>query len=155
MDAINRCDPNTGRKTPGIGMMIYSFEAPHINEARDKKMDELDNLMSTNEKKVRNALRNLSRLTDRPGGIVMNDALSAFSKFMEVHEEVLRLSRMNTNIKSLELSLGRKREVAIQCEEILNSLQDAVQGRSFKPHGSMAMMPESPISFIDHRPCFG
>jgi hypothetical protein len=112
--------------------MIYSLEAPHINESMDKKMDELENLMGTHEKKVRNALNNLPRLTN-PHGRIINDALLAFSKFMEVHKEVVRLSRMNTNIKSLELSLGRKRKVAAQCEEILNSLQDTVQsGRSFK-----------------------
>ena len=74
-----------------------------------------------------------ARLTDQQGKIIFNDVLSAFSKFMEVHKEVVRLSRMNTNIKSLQLSLGRKRKVAAQCEEILNSLQDTVQtGRSFK-----------------------
>ncbi len=113
--------------------MIYSLEAPHINEAQDKKMDELENLMGMNETKVRNALATLSRLTDQHGKIIFNDALLAFSKFMEVHKEVVRLSRMNTNIKSLQLSLGRKRKVAAQCEEILNSLQDTVQnGRSFK-----------------------
>jgi hypothetical protein len=112
--------------------MIYSLEAPHINEARDKKMDELENLMDMNEKKVRHALHDLSRITARQGRVTSNDALSAFMKFMEVHREVLRLSRMNTNIKSLELSLGRKRKVAVQCEEILNSIQDAVQDRSFK-----------------------
>jgi hypothetical protein len=113
--------------------MIYSLEAPHINEAQDKKMDKLENLMGVNEKKARNALGNISRLTDRQGKSTFNDALVAFSKFMEVHKEVVRLSRMNTNIKSLQLSLGRKRKAAAQCEEILNSLQNAVQtGRSFK-----------------------
>ena len=113
--------------------MIYSLEAPHINEAQDKKMDELENLMGMNETKVRNALRNLSRLTNQHGKIILNEALLAFSKFMEVHKEVVRLSRMNTNIKSLQLSLCRKRKVATQCEGILNSLQDTVQnGRSFK-----------------------
>ncbi len=74
----------------------------------------------------------VDRLTDQHGRIIFDDALSAFSKFMEVHKEVVRLSRMNTNIKSLQLSLGRKRKVAVQCEEILNSLQDMVQSRSFK-----------------------
>ncbi len=113
--------------------IIYSLEAPHINEAQDKKMDELETLMGMNETKVRNALGNLSRLADRQGKIIFNDALMAFSKFMEVHKEVVRLSRMNTNIKSLQLSLGRKRKAAAQCEEILNALQDTVQtGRSFK-----------------------
>jgi hypothetical protein len=113
--------------------MIYSLEAPHINEAQDEKMDKLEYLMGMNEKKVRDALLNLSFLTDQQGKIIFNDASSAFSKFMEVHKEMIRLSRMNTNIRSLQLSLGRKRKVAAQCEEILNSLQDTVQtGRSFK-----------------------
>ena len=114
-------------------MTIYSLEAPHIKEARDEKMNELENLMAMNEKKVRDALLDVSRLADQQGRIIFNNASSAFSKFMEVHKEVIRLSRMNTNIKSLQLSLGRKRKVAAQCEEILNSLQDTVQtGRSFK-----------------------
>jgi hypothetical protein len=112
---------------------IYSLEAPHINESQDKKMDDLENIMAVKEKKIRDALGNLSRLTDRRGKSIINDALTAFSKFLEVHKEVVRLSRMNTNIKSLQLSLGRKRKAAAQCEEILNSLQDTVQtGRSFK-----------------------
>ena len=89
--------------------MIYSLEAPHIDEAQDKKMDEMENLMAMNEKRVRNALRNLSRIADQHGRIILNDASSVFSKFMEVHKEVIRLSRLNTNVKSLELSLGRKR----------------------------------------------
>lgn len=113
--------------------MIYSLEAPHINEAEDKKMDELEKLMAANEKKVRNALRDLSRVTGQQGRTILNDAAATFSKFMEVNREVVRLSRMNTNVKSLELSFGRKRKVAVQCEEILNALHDAVQnGRSSK-----------------------
>jgi hypothetical protein len=112
--------------------MIYGLEAPHINEARDEKMDEMEALMAMYEKKVRHALRNLSRLTDRRGKVPIDETSLAFSKFMEVNKEVVRLSRMNTNVKSLQLSLGRKRKVAIQCEEILNSLQKTIQSRSFK-----------------------
>ncbi|MHB8092306.1 MAG: hypothetical protein ACYDH8_12050 [Syntrophales bacterium] len=113
--------------------MIYSLEAPHINEVEDKKMGELEKLMAANEKKVRNALRDLSRPTDQQDRPILHDAAAAFAKFMEVHKEVVRLSRMNTNVKSLELSLGRKRKVAAQCEEILSSLLDTVQnGRSSK-----------------------
>jgi hypothetical protein len=111
--------------------MIYSLEAPHINEAQDEKMDELEKIMGRNEKTVRDALRNISGLTDQKGRPIFNNALSAFEKFMEIHKEVLRLSRANTNIKSLQLSLGQKRKVTAQCEEILKTLQDTVQnGRS-------------------------
>jgi hypothetical protein len=85
-----------------------------------------------NEKKVHAALRNLSRRTGRHGTIINEKASLVFSTFMEVNKEIVRLSRMNTNVKSLQLSLGRKRNVAAQCEEILNSLQRAIQSRSFK-----------------------
>jgi hypothetical protein len=39
---------------------------------------------------------------------------------------------MNTNIRSFELSLGRKRKIAAQCDEVLTGLQEAVLDRSFK-----------------------
>jgi hypothetical protein len=107
--------------------MIYSLEAPHINEAEDRKMNELENIMAANEKEVHNALLDLSRLTGQQSRTISHDASSAFSKFMEVHREVLRLSRANTNIISAQLSLGQKQKVAAQCEEILNALLDAVQ----------------------------
>jgi hypothetical protein len=45
---------------------------------------------------------------------------------------VLELSRQNTNIKSFELSLNRKRKITAQCDDIVTSLQDAVQSRIFK-----------------------
>ncbi|MCE5264951.1 MAG: hypothetical protein LLG97_15650 [Deltaproteobacteria bacterium] len=111
--------------------MIYSLEAPHINEALDKKMDDLENWMAANGEKAHAALSDLSRLIDQPDRTLFNHTVSAYSKFIEVHKEVVRLSRMNTNIKSLQLSLGRKRMIEARCEEILQSLQNTVQsGRS-------------------------
>jgi hypothetical protein len=77
-------------------------------------------------------LRNLARIADRRGAIIAEKASLVFSTFMEVNKEILRLSRMNTNVKSLQLSLGRKRKVAAQCEEILNALQSAIQNRTFR-----------------------
>jgi hypothetical protein len=59
-------------------------------------------------------------------------AKTAFSEFMEVTAEVIKLSRQNSNIKSLELSLGKKRKVTAQCDEILVAFQEAVQSRTFK-----------------------
>jgi hypothetical protein len=112
--------------------MIYSLQSPHINEAQDKKMDELEIIMGTSEQRVRSDLSNLIRLTGSQGKATGDHASLAFSKFMEVNKEVIRLSRMNTNVKSLQISLGRKRKIATQCEEILNSLQEMVQGRAFK-----------------------
>jgi len=46
--------------------------------------------------------------------------------------EVIGLSRQNTNVKSFELSLGRKRKITAQCDEILSNLQEALRSKEFK-----------------------
>jgi hypothetical protein len=51
---------------------------------------------------------------------------------MDFTDRILEWSRQNTNIKSFELSLNRKRKITAQCEEILTKLQDAIQSRTFK-----------------------
>ena len=113
-------------------LMIYNLQAPHINEALDIKMDEIESVMKANEKRVRNSFNDLSRLVDERGRTFLDAASFAFDEFMKVNSEVVRLSRINSNIKSLQLSLGRKRKVAAQCEETLNSIQDVIRGRTFK-----------------------
>ena len=40
--------------------------------------------------------------------------------------EMLRLSRLNTNVRSAELTLGESRVVSSQCREILDSLEENV-----------------------------
>jgi hypothetical protein len=45
---------------------------------------------------------------------------------MNLTGEVLKLSRMNTNIKSAELSLGKIRLISSQCQEILATLKETV-----------------------------
>lgn len=113
-------------------LTIYNRQTPHINEAQDTKMDEIESVMRANEKRVRSSFNDLSRLVDKRGRTFLDAASLAFEEFMKVNSEVVRLSRINSNIKSLQLSLGRKRKVAAQCEEILNSMQDIIRGRTFK-----------------------
>jgi hypothetical protein len=59
----------------------------------------------------------------------LKNAEIAYERFMNLTGEVLRLSRMNTNIKSAELSLGKKRLLSSQCQEILASLQKSIQAQ--------------------------
>jgi hypothetical protein len=48
---------------------------------------------------------------------------------MNLTGEVLKLSRMNTNIKSAELSLGKIRLISSQCQEVLTRLHETVQAQ--------------------------
>jgi hypothetical protein len=45
---------------------------------------------------------------------------------ISVNEEIVVLSRRNTNVRSLELSLGRKRKVTAECQDALRALEEAL-----------------------------
>ena len=61
----------------------------------------------------------------------LKQAETAYERFMNLTGEVLKLSRMNTNIKSADLSLGKIRLLSSQCQEILATLQETVQTQEF------------------------
>ena len=56
-------------------------------------------------------------------------ARAAYADFQRAHAEVLALSRRNSNVRSLAISLGQKRKVMAQCQEHLNALREAVRMR--------------------------
>lgn len=114
------------------GLNILNLHAPHIIEARDERMDELEAQMRRNAETVDTSLQELAELVPGESRSSLEKAKSTYGEFMIVTAEVIRLSRENTNVKSFELSLGRKRKIAAQCDEILISLQEAVRSREFK-----------------------
>ncbi len=109
---------------------IYSLQGPHISEAEDRKMDEMEAVMRANAAEAKRSLAALAALVGREGKASLEEADAAFADFMAVHAEVVRLSRVNSNVKSLELSLGEKRKVTAQCDDILNALQEAIWNRA-------------------------
>jgi hypothetical protein len=114
------------------GQQILNLHRFHIAEMSDEKMDHIETQMKVKEKEV---LQSLDELASSVGQKSRDDVLqakAAFSEFMEVTAKVVNLSRQNSNIKSLELSLGRKRVIAAQCEEVLAAFQKAVEDRPFK-----------------------
>jgi len=113
-------------------LQIFNLHHSHIVEIDDEKMNQIETQIKAEEKKVLNSLDQLGGIVDKESQNPLLQAKTAFSEFMEVTAKVLKLSRINSNIKSLELSMGKKRIISAQCEEILASLQNAVQGRPFK-----------------------
>jgi hypothetical protein len=113
-------------------LQIFSLHPSHIAEISEEKMDQIEIQIKAKEKEVVQALDDLAPIVDERTQEELLQAKEAFSKFMEVTSMVITLSRQNSNIKSLELSLGRKRVIAAQCQEILSALQKGVQDRPFK-----------------------
>lgn len=88
--------------------------------------------MKAEEMMVMQSLAGLEEIFgyDPPEAIIQ--AKTAFAEFLAVTNQVVQLSRLNSNINSLELSLGRKRTVAAQCDDALAALQESVQQKTFK-----------------------
>lgn len=117
------------------GLKIYALHSSHIAEANDKQMDQLEAQMHAEEKLAAQSLAELAELAGSAEGTrrdAVLQAKTAFADFIQVTADVIALSRQNSNIKSLELSLGKKRNVTAQCDEILAAFQKVVQSRTFK-----------------------
>lgn len=113
-------------------LKIQVLQAPHIASPNDEEMDGLEKNIQENDAMVRRSLNALQPLVSPDRQSSLRQAEAAYNEFANVTATVIKLSRQNTNIKSFELSLNRKRNITSQCDEILTSLQDAVQSRSFK-----------------------
>jgi hypothetical protein len=113
-------------------LKIYNLHSSHIAETSDQNMDQIEMLMKKEESEAAKPLTEVAGIVDKGSRDALLPAKTAFAEFMEVTVTVIKLSRQNSNIKSLELSLGRKRKVAAQCDEILAAFQETVQSRTFK-----------------------
>jgi hypothetical protein len=93
---------------------------PHIAEESDARMDAMEAEMTKEDRQIR---RSLSELADPA-------AKASYEKFSELRAQILKLSRENTNVRSLTLSLTQKRNVTAACQSALAALQQAIQNES-------------------------
>lgn len=108
---------------------IQVQQAPHIAEATDDVMTRLEQQMAVSEREARGALKVLAGLTSPSSQSQLDAAGAALDRFMSVNEKILALSRHNTNVRSLALSLGQERTLAASCETSLRGLEDALAKR--------------------------
>lgn len=114
------------------GAEVHYLHAPHIAAANDKDMDRIETEIKQLDEVIRHSLDELERFSPEGNQALLREARSAYTAFEGVTAVVLRLSRLNTNIKSFELSLGRKRKMTAQCDEILTSMQELLRNRTFE-----------------------
>jgi hypothetical protein len=111
---------------------IQVLQAPHIAEAKDDVMTELEKRMAASEAQARVAIRDLERLVARSSLEHVAAAKASLDRFMQLNAEIVALSRRNTNVRSLALALGQQRTLTASCEDTLQALQDALANRDFK-----------------------
>jgi hypothetical protein len=108
---------------------VQVVQAPHIAEADDTAMTRMEEQMSRSEAAARRALGELKGLVEPAAGPQLAQAAAALDRFAAVNKDILALSRRNSNVRSLALSLGRKRTVTAACEDQLRVLDETLAER--------------------------
>jgi hypothetical protein len=107
-------------------LRILALLAPHIAEPSDEKMDAIEARMSREDQAVRAALDGLDGRVPLGDAPTVASARDAYKKFSALRTEILRLSRENTNVRSVSIALDHKRKVDALCQNILEALRQAV-----------------------------
>ncbi|MEI7996465.1 MAG: hypothetical protein WCH01_16340 [Methylococcaceae bacterium] len=108
-------------------LKVFALHKPHIEEADDKEMDKIEQSIKSYDESARKALGSLRSIADPGDHEDLKNAETAYERFINLTAQVLKLSRMNSNIKSADLSLGKIRLISSQCQEILSRLHETVQ----------------------------
>jgi hypothetical protein len=110
---------------------IQVLQAPHIADADEAVMTRMEQQMATSATAARTALDALRSLAGPAGQSHVTAAAAALDRFMDLNAQIIGLSRRNTNVRSLALSLDQKRTITAACEDRLRALQAALAKRSF------------------------
>jgi hypothetical protein len=109
---------------------IEVLQPPHIAESEDAAMTRMEEQMARSDAEARKALEQLKALLPGSAGAVAA-AGAALDRFMTINAELVKLSRRNSNVRSLALTLGRKRVVAAQCDDQLRALEESLATHEF------------------------
>ncbi len=113
-------------------LRIQVLQSPHIAESSFVRMDEIEAKIHTCDQHIRDDLKKLSDMTGASGTASIKSVEDAYTHFWQINTEILKLSRQNSNIRSMTLSLGQKRKVTAECQDVLSALEELLQNRSFK-----------------------
>ncbi len=105
---------------------VQTLLAPHIAEESDAKMDALEAQMTRDDEAVRKNLEALGAMPAFLNDADLATARLAYDKFSKLRTQILALSRENTNVRSLEISLNQKRKAMTVCQDSLAALQQAI-----------------------------
>ena len=110
---------------------VQVIQARHIAESDEAAMTRMESTMKSSEAAARKALEALTGLLPPAARPQLGEAAAALDRLTTTNAEIVTLSRRNSNVRSLALSLGKKRTVTAECDESLQALQDALASHHF------------------------
>jgi hypothetical protein len=108
---------------------IQVLQAPHIAEADDAAMTHMEAEMGRLHAAASDALSDLSGLVEPKARLA--SASVSLERFNELSRQIVALSRRNSNVRSLGLSLREKPVVTAACAGSLRSLDEALENERF------------------------
>ena len=108
---------------------LQTLQAPHIASADDAAMTTMEQEITRLETQTADALSALRGLVD-PNSLAA--AQAALEQFKIIQSQIVTLSRRNSNVRSLDLSLRVKPPLATACDDSLRELQSALANEGSK-----------------------
>ena len=110
---------------------IQVLQAPHIADAQDSAMAGIEARMAVAEAAARRALETLQPIVPAAARPRLAAASASLDRFMAFNAQIVALSRRNTNVRSLALSLDQKRKLIAPCEDTLRALRDGLSKHGY------------------------
>jgi hypothetical protein len=107
------------------------LEARHIPESDEAAMSRMETQMAAAEATARKMLDALRAQLPPVAASHLAAATDSLERLKAVNTEIVTLSRRNSNVRSLALSMGRKRTVTAACDDALRALEEALSKREF------------------------
>jgi hypothetical protein len=108
---------------------IQVLQAPHIAEADDAAMSRMEAEMGRLQAVAADALNELARLVETKATLGL--ASASLERFNDLSRQIVSLSRRNSNVRSLALSLHDKPPLTAACDDSLRSLDEALAREGF------------------------
>ncbi|MBN1928542.1 MAG: MCP four helix bundle domain-containing protein [Chlorobiaceae bacterium] len=102
---------------------LVILQTRHVNAADEAAKKSIEASMQAEQKSIDTALATLDKMTGKKSRPYIREAKTEFSEFMRLNAEIVRLSTLDTNHKSTNISLGEKRKAEAECDRTLEALQ--------------------------------
>ncbi len=157
-EALSRIAANEGDSPPDNKLQVLKLTSdarigalriqvvllPHIAEESDRKMDEFEAQLATEDRKIRDSFASLSSLLPPDDKPKLAIATSKYEDFDKLKSQIIKLSRANTDVKAVALALNEKRKAMLACQDALVALEHAIQAEPITttiPSGRSPSMP--------------
>jgi hypothetical protein len=118
-------------KATAAVLAVQVSQARHIAESDEAAMSQMEGEMAASLTAARNAVDSLKGQVPASAAPQLAAAAAALDRFATTNAELIKLSRRNSNVRSLALSLGRKRTVTAECDDNLHALEEALAKHEF------------------------